>query len=191
MLLPNIWSVPTMLCTLLLGWVIVFVVCRNLPDLCYVLCLLTYHILHCILLWSRRIQSTPSHFTFKESFNFIILSTSRDVFPSYFLSKILYAFLLLPCMLNSLSYPPWCDHYNNVWWRVQIMKLHIVWVSQPSVISSLFCPDHLSIQLRNTLGLPLMWGTKFHTHTELQVKVRLCILYSLQKSYLHLEKEML
>jgi hypothetical protein len=49
------------------------------------------------------------------------------LFPSGFLTKMMYAFLSLPsCYLHRLSHPPWCDHPNNIWRSVQAMKFFII-----------------------------------------------------------------
>lgn len=44
------------------------------------------------------------------------------------MTKVLciYIFSLLTCYMLHLSYPSWCDHSNNIWWRLQIMKLSIM-----------------------------------------------------------------
>jgi hypothetical protein len=34
------------------------------------------------------------------------------------------------------SLPPWLDHSNYIWWRVQVMKLVIMQLSPPPVTSS-------------------------------------------------------
>jgi hypothetical protein len=59
------------------------------------------------------------------------------------------------CYMPYPSHPPWFDHSNYTWRRVQVMKLLIMQLLQPPVISSLFgdffrhrpertCPVHTS-----------------------------------------------
>jgi hypothetical protein len=56
----------------------------------------------------------------------IILTTSRISFG--FPTKMLYAFLLSPhaSYMPCSSHPPWLDHSNYIWRRVQLMKLLIM-----------------------------------------------------------------
>jgi hypothetical protein len=56
----------------------------------------------------------------------------------------------MPCPYH----PPWLDHSNYAWRRVQVMKLLICSFLQPPVISSLFGPNILlSTLFSNTLSL--------------------------------------
>jgi hypothetical protein len=78
------------------------------------------------------IQSLLSHPTSLRSI--LILSTHlhlglpSGLFPSGFPTNILYAFLRSPhsCYMPCPSHPPWLDHSNYAWRRVQVMKLFIM-----------------------------------------------------------------
>jgi hypothetical protein len=41
------------------------------------------------------------------------------------------------CCMHRSSHPPWCDHPNNIWWSVQVMKLLNM---QSSLVSCHFLP---------------------------------------------------
>jgi hypothetical protein len=45
----------------------------------------------------------------------------------------------IPCP----SHPPWLDHSNYTWRRVQVMELLVMQFSHPPVTSSLFGPNFL------------------------------------------------
>jgi hypothetical protein len=66
-----------------------------------------------------------------------------------------------------LSHPPWFDQVYKLWSSLLCSLLH------PSNTSYFFSPDILlSTLYLNTLSvLHLLWETKFHTHTVLQVKL--------------------
>jgi hypothetical protein len=72
----------------------------------------------------------------------------------------------MPCPPHS----PWLDLPNDIWGRVQIMKLLTVQLPPPPVTSSLFDPDILLRALfSNTLNLCSffkIWETKLHAHTK-------------------------
>jgi hypothetical protein len=55
----------------------------------------------------------------------------------------------MPCP----SHPPWLYHSDDIWRRVQVMKLLIMQFSEPSFTSSLFCPDILGALFSNALSL--------------------------------------
>jgi hypothetical protein len=83
------------------------------------------------LSWARSIQCIPSHPISLRSV--LILSThlrlglSSGLFASGFPTKMLYSFLFSPFVLHVLPiHPPWLDHSNYTWWRVQVMKLLIM-----------------------------------------------------------------
>jgi hypothetical protein len=97
--------------------------------------------------------------------NVIAPSTSTECsLPFRFQTKILYAFLISPCVLNARpSHSPWFDHPNDIWWTVQIMNPFIVQIS-PVPYHFLPLRSEHSPVLKHRL--PLTWETKFHTHVE-------------------------
>jgi hypothetical protein len=54
------------------------------------------------------------------------LGLPSGLFPYGFPTNILYAFLFSPhsCYMPCPSHPPWLDHSNYTWTRVQVMKLN-------------------------------------------------------------------
>jgi hypothetical protein len=75
------------------------------------------------------------------------LDLSSSLFPSGFPTNILYAFLLSnACYMPYRSHPPWLDHSNYTWGRVQVMKLLIMQFSPTSChftsLRSKYSPQH-------------------------------------------------
>jgi hypothetical protein len=75
------------------------------------------------------VHTTPSclskiHFNIHPPTSFVFLS---GLLPSGFPTDILHAFLFsYSCYIPCLSHPPWLDHSNYTWHRVQVMKLLIM-----------------------------------------------------------------
>jgi hypothetical protein len=76
----------------------------------------------------------------------------------------------LPCQFH----PRWIDHFNNIWWNVQVKKLLIMQSSPAScrysllgvsILSSVPCSQTPSISVR-----PFVWETEFNSHTKQQIK---------------------
>jgi hypothetical protein len=87
---------------------------------------------HWSLSWATWIQST---------FFQLISLTSILKLPSQMVSSLQVAFLILhACYMPRPSYS-WSDHPNNIWWRVEIMKLHNVqvWSKYPPLY---FVPEY-------------------------------------------------
>jgi hypothetical protein len=79
------------------------------------------------------------------------LGLRNGIFLSGFPINILYALLFFPFVLHD---PPWLEHSNYTWRRVQVMKLLIMQFSPTPVTSSLFGPNSLlSTLFSNTLSL--------------------------------------
>jgi hypothetical protein len=101
------------------------------------------------------LQSTllPPYF-FKVHINIILhlfLGRASGLLPSDSLATTLYKFLTHVCHMTCPSHFPWCDHLNNIWQAVQILKLLIMQLS-PS--SCHFCPS-----------VPVLWAHSSRTHT--------------------------
>ena len=74
------------------------------------------------------------------------------------------------CYMTRPSHMSRCDHSNNIWWGVQIMKPLLCIILQSPVTSFVLIPDYL--RHHPILDkIPLMWETKFNTHTKQQAKV--------------------
>jgi hypothetical protein len=103
-------------------------------------------------------------------FNIILLSMSmcpKGHSHKIYQYLIFVSCLFYACCMFRLYYPPWSYHFNNIWWRLQIVMLLIIQFFQPPVTSALL---DLSIFL-STLSsdtpslfssLPRMYGTRVH-----------------------------
>jgi hypothetical protein len=60
------------------------------------------------------------------------------VFPQKSYMNSSSSFTSHTCYMPCLSHPPLLDHYNYLWWRVQVMKLLIMQFFLPHSISFLF-----------------------------------------------------
>jgi hypothetical protein len=79
--------------------------------------------------------------------------------------------LFHPCYLTCPSHPLCFDHPSNIWWRIQVIKL-LIMQSSPATSSliQIFSSAPCS-QTPSTYDLPLVWGTKFYTHTKTTSKI--------------------
>jgi hypothetical protein len=90
-------------------------------------------------------------------------------------SKFYVYFSSLQCALHHLLHPPSLDHLKNMWVRGQITQLLIMQFPtaplplHPSYVQ--IFPSAPCSQTPSVCVLPLMWQTKFHTHTKQQVKL--------------------
>jgi hypothetical protein len=78
-------------------------------------------------------QSSPYHPILSQrsiliSSTHIRLGLPSGIFLSGFPTHTLYEFLFSPFVLHalSISHPPWLDHANYIWQRIQVMKLPIM-----------------------------------------------------------------
>jgi hypothetical protein len=108
------------------------------------------------LSWAWLIQSVFSH---------LCLGLSSGLFPLGFNTKACTFHISCP------FHRPWFDHLNDVWWAVQIMKLLIMQFSlfpfyflplRTRCLPQHSIPEHCQLVL-----FPLIFETKFHTHTKL------------------------
>jgi hypothetical protein len=65
------------------------------------------------------------------------------------------------CYMHRTSHSPWFDHYNNIWWSVQVMKLLTMQSSPASwhffPLRSKYSPQHPVIKIpSSTFVVPLM-----------------------------------
>jgi hypothetical protein len=72
-------------------------------------------------------------------------------------------------------------HPSNVWLSVQVMKLISIH-SPPSChlllpLRSKYSPQHPVLKTPSIYVLLLVWETKFHTHTQQQVKLQFCVFH--------------
>jgi hypothetical protein len=120
-------------------------------------------VLHWSLSWARLIQSIPSHpislrFILKV-FTHLSLGLPSGLFHSSFPINILHAFLPHSCYMPCPSHPPWLDHSNYTWRRVQVMKLIMQFSPTSSHFISLwfkYSPQHLfsnTLSLRSSLNI--------------------------------------
>jgi hypothetical protein len=87
--------------------------------------------------WARRIHSTRSHTVSSRSILILsfhlFLGVPTGLFPAGFPIKILYAFSFPHALyMPDPSNPPWFDHPNDIWRRVQIMELLTMQLSPSS-----------------------------------------------------------
>jgi hypothetical protein len=126
---------------------------------------------HCSLSWARCIQSTSSH---PNSLMFLYYPTIYA--KVWLVVSSLQLFLLKFCMhfnvphsccVYNPPHSPWFHRPKIIWWRIQIMKLHIMqFSSAPCYFFSLRPNILLSTLSSSTLNFPLGWEkTKFHTHS--------------------------
>jgi hypothetical protein len=114
------------------------------------------------------------HYFLKIHYNIIFLFIPRSskwslpfTFPDQNFLCIYHLFhaYYMPCTPHT----SWLYHPNNVWWCTQVMKLLIMqsfpafchFVPPTSIFTSASCSQTLLIYV-----LPLVWQTKFHTHTK-------------------------
>jgi hypothetical protein len=82
------------------------------------------------------------------------------LFPSGFPTNVLYANLLLShsCYMPCPSHPPWLDHSNYTWRKIQVMKFLIMQFSLNPFYSislrSKYSPQHSILEHLQSIFLP-------------------------------------
>jgi hypothetical protein len=116
---------------------------------------------HCSLSWAGWIPSTPTRFHLR---SILILFCHVNLGPlvvsaSRFATRTLYARLSHTCYVCCPS--PWFNNCNNIWGRLQIMKLPIKGFSPPSYYFLPLRPiySHQCRVLKHSQSV-------FHTHTK-------------------------
>lgn len=100
--------------------------------------------------------NTLTTYSFKNNFNIILhlrLSLPSGMSLSSVPTKILCVFLISVFYISSQSNLPWCERPNNIWRRVEIMKLLIMQFCTSCYNSFLGTSIILSILLSDTLSL--------------------------------------
>jgi hypothetical protein len=85
--------------------------------------------LHCTLSWARSIQSIPSYLS---NIHFNIFHAPTAWSSQWSLLAFLHSSATHSCYMPCSSHPPWLDHSNYTWSRVQVMKLLIIQFSWTS-----------------------------------------------------------
>ena len=135
-------------------------VCKSLP-------------LVCVLSHINPVYSFMSYFL-KICFNIFLSSMlgSSKWLPSFIFPHQNSLFLFSHIHTAYLTHLILLDHPNNFWWWVKIMKLLIMQFSPVFCYFSLLGRNIFLCTLiwNNRSLLPLIWGTKIHTHMKQQAK---------------------
>jgi hypothetical protein len=108
--------------------------------------------------WARWIQST---FYCSVYFRYILILYFSLRLPKFSKHLSSYSFGLRTLPI----YPPWLDHSNYTWWRVQVWSSSLCSFLQPPVTSSRFSPNILLNTLfSNTLSLCCLWDQVSHPY---------------------------
>jgi hypothetical protein len=87
------------------------------------------------LSWARSIQSIPSH---PISLRYIWSSQWSLSFWVSYQYPIFIPFLPHSCYMRCPSHPPWLDHSNHTWRRVQVMKLMCLCKCVKNIICAIY-----------------------------------------------------
>jgi hypothetical protein len=94
-------------------------------------------------------------------------------------NPVYFPLLFHACHMSRPPHSSWFDLPNNICGWVQIMKLLIVQLPLFSCYFTLFGPNTFLGPCSQTASvyyaLPLMWETKFHTHTKQLAELWFCI----------------
>jgi hypothetical protein len=79
-----------------------------------------------------------------------------------------FSYISSECYMPLRFHPPWFDHLNNIWGRLQLWSFSLCSLLQPPVTSSLLGPKIFSSghcsQTSSIHVLPLVWETNFNVH---------------------------
>jgi hypothetical protein len=138
---------------------------------------------HGSLSWARCIQSTPSHPVFIRSILILSSHLRLDLPSVLFISALKQKCYIhfASCYACSIPRPShsWLDHPNNIWRRVQVMKLLITQLSLRSPVTSslLGLSILLSTLFLNTLSLCSNLNVKDEVWHAYKAASRLIVLY--------------
>jgi hypothetical protein len=128
-------------------------------------------VIHWSLPWEKPIQSITLNLTPLRSililYTNLRLGLPSGLFPSGFPTNIIHAFLFSPnsCYMPCPSHPPWLDHSNYTWRRVQITKLLVMQFSSLSrhfvSLRYKYPPQHPVLNHPQSTCLPYLYRPSF------------------------------
>jgi hypothetical protein len=80
--------------------------------------------------------------------------------------------------MSRLPHPPWCNHPDNIRWKIQVMMFIIMqffFYDPSSSILGLNILVNTCSQKPSVYVPPSKWDTKFRTHTAQLAKLQFCI----------------
>jgi hypothetical protein len=77
------------------------------------------------------------------------------------------------CYVTRPPHARWLDYPNNIWRSLQVTELINSLVQPPAPSSLLVLSILITLFSPAIFVLPIVWGTKFHTHTKQQTSCNL------------------